>query len=69
MPLGKQVQSQDIDHLFYADDSQFYNVFKSVPAEVSRTVNSIGDCLETVRKWMADKLKLNDNKAEVITFS
>ena len=70
MPLGKQVQSQEIDHHFYADDSQLYNVFKSVPAEVSRTVSSMGDCLEPLRKWMADnKLKVNDNKTEIVIHS
>ena len=70
MPLGQQVQSQGIQHHFYADDSQLYNMFRSVPTEVQRSVSDMGDCLQTVRMWFTDnKLKLNEEKTEVITFS
>ena len=35
-----------------------------------KNVGNMGNCLEMARKWKADnKLKLNEKKAEVMTFS
>ena len=69
-PLSRHVQSHNILHHFYADDSQLYNVFKSLPVEVQKSICDMEGCLETVRSWMsANKLKLNRDKTEIITFS
>ena len=69
-PLSREVQQQDIEHLVYADDSQLYNMFRAVPEEIERSVSSMSNCLDLVRRWMSENmLKLNDEKTEVITFS
>lgn len=45
-------------------------MFRAIPAEVKRSVSSMEGCLETVKLWMAaNKLKLNEEKTEIITFS
>ena len=59
-----------MDHMVYADDTQLYNLFRAIPSEVRKSVSNMSDCLDIVRKWMSEnKLKLNDEKTEVITFS
>ena len=70
VPLSDQVLSQSVLHHFYADDSQLYNVFRSTPADVQRCVSHMETCVESVKVWMsANKLKLNDDKTEIITFA
>ncbi len=69
-PLSAQINRHQLEHLLYADDSQLYNVFRSLPTAVSHCVHKVEDCVESVRDWMwENKLKLNDEKTEVITFS
>ena len=52
----------------YADDNQLYISFKpGSSASEFETVTALQDCIIHIETWMtADKLKLNDDKTELI---
>lgn len=55
----------------YADDTQLYLPFSLDKAGAAEcAVRQMEDCIEDIRKWMsANKLKLNDDKSELIIFT
>ena len=52
----------------YADDNQLYISFKpGSKASELEAVTALQDCILDIKTWMtADKLKLNDDKTELI---
>ena len=51
----------------YADDSQHYVSFKSDLENQSAAIEAMQKCISDVRRWMlADRLKLNDDKTEIV---
>ena len=52
----------------YADDNQLYISFKpGSSASELETVTALQDCILDIKTWMtADKLKINDEKTELI---
>ena len=52
----------------YADDNQLYISFKpGSSASELEAVTALQDCILDIKTWMtADKLKLNDDKTELI---
>lgn len=61
----------NIPHHFYADDTQLYLSFDSGSVEsLTNTVESMQSCVTAVKTWMNSmKLKLNDEKTEVLLIS
>ena len=69
-PVGAICRKHQLQHHFYADDSQLYMAFKPEDC-VSRdeTLQRIEACLKDILHWMKDNLlKLNADKTEVILF-
>ena len=51
----------------YADDLQLYITFKPVSSSFDSATESLKHCIEDISSWMSsNKLKLNENKTEVI---
>ena len=51
----------------YADDSQLYVSFKPDLENQSAAIEAMQKCISDVRRWMlADRLKLNDDKTEIV---
>ena len=64
-PLRSVVQSHNLDHHLYADDTQIY-VSLTTP-DTCRSLNQLRDCLQDVSLWMKNsKLKLNADKTEFL---
>ena len=64
-PLGDLIASHGISYLCYADDTQMY-----VTLEDSSSLEQFQLCIRDVRNWMlTNRLKLNDNKTDMILFS
>ena len=64
-PLGDVIRSNHLRHHMYADDTQIYDTSKKLTMEerVSRTEK----CINEISVWMnVNKLKLNDDKTEVL---
>ena len=64
-PLGDIVRQHQLDHHFYADDTQLYVSFqiKNINDQLSR----ITACTSDIKKWMLHNLlKPNDDKTEVL---
>ena len=69
-PLSDIIRSKGVLHHCYADDTQIYNTFTPQQADIDLCISVMEDCLECVRVWMhSNKLKLNTDKTEVITFT
>ena len=67
-PVGAIVRSHGLSCHFYADDSQIY-MHCQPGAELEAAISKIEDCVDDIRRWMGrNKLKLNDEKTEVILF-
>ena len=66
-PLSSVIQSHNLDHHLYADDTQIY-VSLTTP-DTCRSLNQLRDCLQDVSLWMKNsKLKLNADKTEFLIF-
>ena len=63
--LSSILRDHDFNYHFYADDSQLQTSFEK--SQVKSVTDSLSDCLTDVSAWMVvNKLKLNENKTEVI---
>ena len=60
-----------LQYHFYADDTQLYITFKTDSADDACLAKSrVEHCVEEIDRWMiSNKLKLNDDKTELIVFS
>ena len=64
-PLSSVIQSHNLDHHLYADDTQIY--VSLTTSETCRSLNQLRDCLQDVSLWMKNsKLKLNADKTEFL---
>ena len=67
--LGKLIESFDIGRQFFADDSQLINSISPEPEVIEAAVRNLESCCLEIKKWMLqNRLKLNDEKTEVIVF-
>ena len=65
--LGKLIEKHEIGRQFFADDTQLINSFSPDPETVSRVIKNLELCCVNIKKWMTiNRLKLNDDKTEVI---
>ena len=66
--LENIVRANQVEGMFYADDSQLYVSFNA--ANRSENLAKLEDCVKDIKKWTVEnKLSLNDNKTEVIHIS
>ena len=64
-PLSSGIQSHNLDHHLYADDTQIY--VSLTTSDTCRSLNQLKDCLQDVCLWMKNsKLKLNADKTEFL---
>ena len=64
-PLGNIIRNHNLNYHMYADDTQLYLSIE--PANIHDLIFSLENCIKDVKNWMtANKLKLNDEKTEVI---
>ena len=64
-PLSDVINSHNVDHLIYADDTQVYLTFS--PSERNAAIQKLENCVSDIKLWTTtNKLKLNDSKTEII---
>ena len=64
-PLGSLIRNHDCIYHMYADDSQIYMSIE--PSRIDELVSNVEICINSIREWMLiNKLKLNDDKTEVL---
>ena len=64
-PLEDIIEGHDINRMLYADDTQVYVITNE--QDCPTTISKLEHCLNDVRAWsVANKLKLNEEKTEVI---
>ena len=64
-PLGHVIAEHDVEHHFYADDTQIY--ISPSGSEASESLTDLKSCVTDVFTWMTNsKLKLNPSKTEFI---
>ena len=64
-PLGSLIRNHKFIYHMYADDSQIYMSIK--PSKIEELVSNVEICINSIRDWMlTNKLKLNDDKTEVL---
>ena len=70
-PLTDIISKHNMNHHFYADDSQIYLSFKpSAAGEPTTSKLRIESCIHHVNDWMlANKLMLNHDKTELHCFA
>ena len=70
-PVADIIKSHDLQYHFYADDTKLYITFKTDSADaMCFTKSGVEHCIEEIDRWMIlSKLKLNDDKTELIVFS
>ena len=68
LPLSAVIERHSIIHHSYADDSQLQN--SATPDRLPDLIDSMRLCIDDIKDWMTDnKLKLNDDKTEVMIIS
>ena len=66
-PLCDLISTFSVDHHFFADDSELYSKISVDPDTALATIQNVEHCCWAVKKWMkSNKLKLNDQKTEVL---
>ena len=70
-PVADIIKSHDLQYHFYADDTQLYITFKTDFADDPCLAKSrVEHCVEEIDRWMiSNKLKLNDDKTELIVLA
>ena len=64
-PLSHVIRNHNINHHFYADDTQMHDNDK--PDNVQALLSRTADCYNDVKDWMThNKLQLNDDKTEAM---
>lgn len=67
-PLSSIIDRHSMSHHAYADDTQLHS--SSSPQDVQGVVSSTQACVTEIKSWMSvNKLKLNDDKTEVMLVS
>ena len=67
-PLSAVIERHSILHNSYTDDSQLHN--SATPDRLPDLIDSMRLCIDDKKDWMTDnKLKLNDDKTEVMIIS
>ena len=69
--LGNILEDAGIQYHMFADDTQLYLTFNAKSqSALEMTVNKLQCCVESVKRWMyANKLKLNEEKTEVLVIT
>ena len=68
IPLGAILRHYKIDYHIYADDTQLYCSFNI--KSFNEVLHLVTNCISDIRSWMIkNKLKINDDKTEVLIIS
>ena len=70
-PLGEIARRHQMFYHFYAVDTQLYITFKtSSVCDMERSKTKLVNCVQDINGWMlSNKLKLNNDKSEVLVIS
>ncbi|KAL8596982.1 hypothetical protein ACOMHN_054713 [Nucella lapillus] len=65
--LGRIIQQHGISRKLFADDTELYHSFHPDDASMLEAVSAMENCCAEVKSWMStNRLKLNDEKTEVL---
>ena len=63
-PLSNVIKAHNINHVMYANDTQFYLLFK--PSDRDTAIHRMEKCVKDIKAWaVINKLQFNDQKTEV----